>query len=48
MTKYKLKFEGKPHRADVDAKNTLMFFFELIKRQRKLEEMITSIKNLKI
>ncbi len=48
MNKYKLKFEGKPHRADVDAKNTLMFFFELINRQRKLEEMITSIKNLKV
>jgi DNA polymerase III alpha subunit (gram-positive type) len=48
MNKYKLKFEGKPHRADVDAKNTLIFFFELMNRQRKLEEMITSIKNLKI
>lgn len=48
MNKYKLKFEGKPHRADIDAKNTLMFFFELMNRQRKLEEMITLIKNLKV
>lgn len=48
MNKYKIKFEGKPHRADIDAKNTLIFFFELLKRQRRIEESIQMIKDLKI
>jgi len=40
MAEYKLKFEGTPHRADVDAKNTLRLFFEILARQRKTNEII--------
>jgi DNA polymerase III epsilon subunit-like protein len=31
-----LKFKGVPHRADVDAENTLMLFFKLIENQKLL------------
>ena len=41
MGRYKLQFKGKPHRADVDAENTLILFFELIKRQKGLEELLS-------
>ena len=41
MGRYKLQFKGKPHRADVDAENTLILFFELIKRQKSLEELLS-------
>ena len=37
MGKFKLPFTGYAHRADVDANNTLKFFFALIKRQRAME-----------
>jgi DNA polymerase III epsilon subunit-like protein len=47
MNKYKLDFIGKPHRADVDAFNTLRFYFFLIERQRKLESMMQTIKSIK-
>jgi inhibitor of KinA sporulation pathway (predicted exonuclease) len=33
-----LDFIGKSHRADVDAENTLRFFFYFLERQRKFEE----------
>ena len=46
MSKYKLNFYGEPHRADVDAYNTLVFYFELMKRQAKIEEMIRTVKEL--
>jgi inhibitor of KinA sporulation pathway (predicted exonuclease) len=46
MNKHKLKFLGTPHRAESDAENTLRFFFHLLKRQRKLEEMIIMSKQL--
>jgi inhibitor of KinA sporulation pathway (predicted exonuclease) len=46
MSKYKLNFKGEPHRADVDAYNTLVFYFELMKRQTKIEEMIRTAKEL--
>ena len=46
MSKYKLDFKGEPHRADVDAYNTLVFYFELMKRQAKIEEMIRTAKEL--
>ena len=44
MGKFHLPFVGKAHRADVDAKNTLLFYFELLKRQKKLENMVSAIK----
>lgn len=37
MGKYKLSFNGKAHRADVDAMNTLRLFFHMMRRQRALE-----------
>ncbi len=44
MGKFNLPFVGKAHRADVDAKNTLLFYFELLKRQKTLENMVSTIK----
>lgn len=46
MSKYRLPFKGEPHRADIDAYNTLVFYFELMKRQTKIEEMIRTAKEL--
>lgn len=46
MSKYKVYFKGEPHRADVDAYNTLVFYFHLMKRQTKIEEMIRTAKEL--
>jgi len=46
MNKYKVYFKGEPHRADIDAYNTLVFYFELMKRQAKIEEMIRTAKEL--
>lgn len=45
MGKHKLQFEGQSHRADNDAFNTLKFYFYLLNRQKKLEEMIKLVKN---
>lgn len=39
MGRHRLSFIGNPHRAENDAFNTLRFFFHLLQRQRKLEEM---------
>jgi inhibitor of KinA sporulation pathway (predicted exonuclease) len=44
MGKHKLKFFGTAHRAECDANNTLRLFFHLLKRQRKLEEIIDTAK----
>lgn len=44
MGRFKLQFIGTPHRADVDASNTLALFFELIKRQTKIESLIDNAK----
>ena len=44
MSKHKLSFIGNPHRAADDAFNTLRFFFHLLQRQRKLEEMFQTAK----
>jgi inhibitor of KinA sporulation pathway (predicted exonuclease) len=41
LGRFKLQFKGRPHRADADAENTLILFFELIKRQKKIEELLT-------
>lgn len=40
MGRYKMPFNGKPHRADVDASNTLRFFFGLLARQTLLEKCV--------
>ena len=40
MGRYNVPFNGIPHRADVDAFNTLKFFFKLLDRQGKLEQML--------
>lgn len=40
MGEFKMQFVGTPHRADVDAKNTLYLFFEILERQRKVNEII--------
>ena len=47
LTQYKLKFEGTPHRAMDDAKNTLSLFFYLINRQHKINDLINQASNLK-
>ncbi len=47
MGRYKVKFEGKAHRADVDAYNTLKFFFALLDRQNILETTIQTFKDIK-
>jgi len=44
MGRYKLTFKGEPHRADVDAYNTLVFYFALMHRQKNLEEIVRTIK----
>jgi DNA polymerase III alpha subunit (gram-positive type) len=44
MGKFKMQFMGIPHRADVDASNTLALFFELIKRQSKIESLLDNAK----
>jgi inhibitor of KinA sporulation pathway (predicted exonuclease) len=46
MGKHKLQFQGKSHRADNDAYNTLIFYFHLLKRQKLLEDTIKSFKAL--
>ena len=46
MGRFNLPFKGKAHRADVDAENTLRFFFKLIDRQTKLEQLISVSKTI--
>lgn len=46
MAKYKIPFQGTPHRASVDALNTLLFYFFLMERQRKLEEVMNNLKSV--
>ncbi len=46
MGQYKLQFSGKAHRADIDAFNTLKFYFHLIKRQQILEQALISLKTI--
>jgi inhibitor of KinA sporulation pathway (predicted exonuclease) len=41
-----LQFEGEPHRAAVDATNTLQFFFYLLNTERKRQETIQQLTNL--
>jgi inhibitor of KinA sporulation pathway (predicted exonuclease) len=46
MGKYKCPFIGTPHKADVDAYNTLRFYFALVNRQRKLEDAMNLLKTV--
>jgi DNA polymerase III epsilon subunit-like protein len=47
MISYGLDFDGTPHRADVDAKNTLQFFFYFLEKQRKFEEYKSLMKEMR-
>jgi len=47
MGVYKMQFEGKAHRADVDAYNTLRLFFEILKQQKRRLDMISMAKEVK-
>lgn len=45
MGRYGLTFRGVPHRADVDALNTLRLFFKLLSRQATLEAVVSLSKH---
>jgi len=47
MASYGLNFIGTTHRADDDAKNTLRFFFHLIKRQETFEITMEQMKQMR-
>jgi inhibitor of KinA sporulation pathway (predicted exonuclease) len=44
---YGLTFEGQSHRAEIDALNTLRFFFYFLEKQRKFEEYKELMRTLK-
>lgn len=46
MNSYGVKFEGTPHRAAIDAENTLRFFFYFLNIERKRQETIQQLKEL--
>jgi inhibitor of KinA sporulation pathway (predicted exonuclease) len=46
MGSFKLQFQGTAHQADIDAENTLAFFFKLLERQNKLEGLFDTIKSI--
>lgn len=46
MTRYGLKFQGIPHRADVDALNTLRLFFKMLDNQDKVNTLINIAKKI--
>jgi DNA polymerase III epsilon subunit-like protein len=45
MISYGLDFIGESHRADVDAKNTLRFFFHFLNTERQIQEAIQVLKD---
>lgn len=45
MSRYGMTFQGTPHRADVDALNTLRLFFKLLSRQANMEAVVSLSKN---
>jgi inhibitor of KinA sporulation pathway (predicted exonuclease) len=47
MLSYGLTFEGQSHRAEIDALNTLLFFFYFLEKQRKFEEYKELMRTLK-
>lgn len=46
MGKYGLPFAGMPHRADVDASNTLRLFFKLLERHAAMESIVQLAKKV--
>ena len=47
MLSYGLDFVGTPHRASIDALNTLRFFFHLLYRQKTFEDFKSSMEQMK-
>jgi inhibitor of KinA sporulation pathway (predicted exonuclease) len=47
MISYGLTFEGQSHRAEIDALNTLRFFFYFLEKQRKFEEYRFQMKEMR-
>ena len=46
MAQFKIPFKGQAHRADVDAHNTLRFFFALLERQSNINKIIKASKEI--
>lgn len=46
MGQFKIPFKGIAHRADVDAHNTLRFFFALLERQSNINNIIKAAKGI--
>lgn len=47
MNRCGIKFLGNPHRAGLDAENTLRFYFHLLERQAKLEDIVNLCKGIR-
>jgi inhibitor of KinA sporulation pathway (predicted exonuclease) len=47
MLSYGLDFVGTPHRASIDALNTLRFFFHLLERQKTFEDFGETMRKMK-
>jgi inhibitor of KinA sporulation pathway (predicted exonuclease) len=47
MISYGIDFQGQSHRAEIDALNTLRFFFYFLEKQRKFEEYKELMKEMK-
>jgi inhibitor of KinA sporulation pathway (predicted exonuclease) len=47
MIAYGIDFQGQSHRADIDALNTLRFFFYFLEKQRKFEEYKVLMQGMK-
>jgi inhibitor of KinA sporulation pathway (predicted exonuclease) len=47
MISYGIDFQGTSHRADIDALNTLRFFFYFLEKQRKFEEYKVLMQGMK-
>ena len=45
MERYGMKFFGAPHHALDDARNTLEFYFKLLRRQQNMERIFEEIRN---
>lgn len=46
MGRFKIPFKGPAHRADIDALNTLRFFYTLLERQSKINSFINLAKDV--
>lgn len=44
LVAFKMKFQGTPHRADDDARNTLILFFKMLERQLTIEEFVAEVR----